>query len=41
MLMAMEMLMAMVMGCNSACELWELDAIRHANGNGNAIPVGA
>ena len=33
MLMAIEMLMAKVMGCHSPCELWELDAIHHANGN--------
>ena len=33
--MAIEMPMAMVMGCHSPCELWELDAIHHANGNGN------
>ena len=39
MLMAIEMLMAKVMGCHSPCELWELDAIHHANGDGNAIPL--
>ena len=35
--MAIEMLMAIAMGCHSPCELWELDAIHHTNGNGNAL----
>ena len=30
MLMAMDMLLAMVMGCRSPCELWDLDALHHA-----------
>ena len=37
-LVAIDMLMAMVMGCHSPCEPWEFDAIHHANGNGYAIP---
>ena len=41
MLMAMALPMTMVMGCHSPCELWDLDAIHHANGNGNAIPCGS
>ena len=41
MLMAIKMLLAMVVGCHSPSELWELDAIHHANGNGNAIPCGS
>ena len=35
------MLMAMEMGCHSLCELWGLDAIHHANGNGNVSELDA
>ena len=39
MLVAMEMLIAMVLRCHSPCELWGLDAIHHANGNGLSHPL--